>query len=213
MKIQPLAIDGAWEVTPVQHGDPRGLFLEWYRFDHLAAAVGHPLRLAQANLSISAGAVVRGIHFADVPPGQAKYVTCVRGAALDVVVDIRVGSPTFGRWEAVRLDDVDRRAVYLAEGLGHGFCALSDDTTLAYFCSETYRPAGEHTVHPLDPALAIDWPTGAPLLSTRDQAAPTLAQAAEQGLLPTYAACREHYASLRGSGRGGAPTTCGCRRC
>ncbi|MER5604549.1 dTDP-4-dehydrorhamnose 3,5-epimerase [Micromonospora tulbaghiae] len=190
MKIRPLSIEGAWEVTPRQHGDPRGLFLEWYRFDRLAEAVGHPLRLAQANLSVSARDVVRGIHFADVPPGQAKYVTCVRGAVLDVVVDVRVGSPTYGRWEAVRLDDTDRRAVYLAEGLGHGFCALTDDATLSYLCSATYNPAAEHTVHPLDPDLGIDWPAATPLLSERDAAAPRLAQAREAGLLPGYDACR-----------------------
>jgi len=97
MKIRPLGIEGAYEITPVQHGDGRGVFLEWYRFDTLAAEVGHPLHLAQANISISAGGVVRGIHYADTPPGQAKYVTCTRGAILDVIVDIRVGSPTFGQ--------------------------------------------------------------------------------------------------------------------
>ncbi|MGV9764475.1 dTDP-4-dehydrorhamnose 3,5-epimerase [Micromonospora tulbaghiae] len=196
MKIRPLSVEGAWEVTPRRHGDPRGLFLEWYRFDRLAEAVGHPLRLAQANLSVSARDVVRGIHFADVPPGQAKYVTCVRGAVLDVVVDVRAGSPTYGRWEAVRLDDTDRRAVYLAEGLGHGFCALTDEATLSYLCSATYNPAAEHTVHPLDPDLGIDWPAATPLLSERDAAAPRLAQARDAGLLPDYDACRSFTAGL-----------------
>lgn len=196
MKIRPLSVEGAWEVTPRRHGDPRGLFLEWYRFDRLAEAVGHPLRLAQANLSVSARDVVRGIHFADVPPGQAKYVTCVRGAVLDVVVDVRAGSPTYGRWEAVRLDDTDRRAVYLAEGLGHGFCALTDDATLSYLCSATYNPAAEHTVHPMDPDLGIDWPAATPLLSERDAAAPRLAQARDAGLLPDYDACRSFTAGL-----------------
>ncbi|MEU7758238.1 MULTISPECIES: dTDP-4-dehydrorhamnose 3,5-epimerase family protein [Micromonospora] len=196
MKIRPLGIEGAWEVTPRLHGDPRGLFLEWYRFDRLAEAVGHPLRLAQGNLSVSARDVVRGIHFADVPPGQAKYVTCVRGAVLDVVVDVRVGSPTYGRWEAVRLDDTDRRAVYLAEGLGHGFCALTDDATLSYLCSATYNPAAEHTVHPLDPDLRIDWPAATPLLSERDASAPRLAEARAAGLLPGYDACRSFTEAL-----------------
>src|SRR5207302_1939796 len=98
MKIATLSIPGAWEILPEQHGDPRGLFLEWYRHDRLADAVGHSLDLAQANLSVSARDVVRGIHFAQLPPSQAKYVTCVRGAVLDLIVDIRVGSPTFGRW-------------------------------------------------------------------------------------------------------------------
>ncbi len=201
MKIRPLSIDGAWEVTPVQHGDPRGRFLEWYRHDRLAEAVGHPLRLAQANLSVSARGVVRGIHFADVPPSQAKYVTCARGAAVDVIVDLRVGSPTFGKHESVELDDVDRRAVYLAEGLGHGFCALTDDATLVYACSETYSPARERAVHPLDPELAIRWPVDAPQLSDRDDAAPTLAELREQGLLPDMDACRRFYEALDGPGR------------
>ncbi|MDG4797448.1 dTDP-4-dehydrorhamnose 3,5-epimerase [Micromonospora sp. WMMD1082] len=203
MKLRPMSIEGAWEITPQQHGDPRGLFLEWYRFDRLAEAVGHPLRLAQGNLSVSARDVVRGIHFADVPPGQAKYVTCVRGAVLDVVVDLRVGSPTFGRWEGVRLDDLDRRAVYLAEGLGHGFCALTDDATLTYLCSTTYTPSAEHAVHPLDEELGIDWPAGSPQLSARDAAAPTLAQARAAGLLPVYGTCREYEAGLRAAPHSG----------
>jgi dTDP-4-dehydrorhamnose 3,5-epimerase len=197
MEISPLSIEGAYRVTPALHGDPRGLFGEFYRHDKLTEAVGHPLRLAQGNLSVSAEGVVRGIHFADVPPSQAKYVQCVRGAVLDVIVDLRVGSPTFGTWEAVRLDDVDRRAVYIAEGLGHGFCALTDDATLAYLCSETYAPAREHAVHPLDPDLAIDWPARAPQLSARDDAAPSLAEARDKGVLPQYQTCVDFYASLQ----------------
>lgn len=197
MKFRELSIEGAFEITPQQHGDPRGMFMEWYRFDRLAEVVGHPLNLAQANLSVSQRGVVRGIHYADVPRGQAKYLTCVRGALLDVIVDLRVGSPTFGRWDGVRLDDVDRRAVYIPEGMGHGFCALSDDATLSYLCSETYNPAGEHSVHPLDPGLGIEWPADVPLLSARDEAAPSVADAAASGLLPDYAACVEFTRSLR----------------
>ena len=197
MKFRPLTIDGAWEITPVQHGDPRGLFMEWYRVDHLAAELGHPFSLAQANMSVSARGVVRGVHFADVPPGQAKYVTCVRGAVLDVVVDLRVGSPTFGQWEGVRLDDVDRRAVYLSEGLGHGFCALTDDATLNYLCSTTYKPEREHGVHPLDPRLGIEWPTDEPTVSAKDAAAPSLDEALAAGLLPEYEKCLSYVESLR----------------
>nr|BAC57040.1 dTDP-4-keto, 6-deoxyglucose-3-epimerase [Micromonospora griseorubida] len=197
MRIRSLSIDGAWEVTPRQHGDPRGVFLEWYRFDLLAHGVGHPLRFGQANLSVSARGVIRGIHFTDVPPGQAKYVTCVRGAVLDVVVDVRVGSPTFGRWEAVRLDDTERRAVYLAEGLGHGFCALTDDATVTYLCSTTHDPQAERQLHPLDPMLGIEWPDGPRLLSARDENAPDLGQLRNEGVLPTYQACVEYVESLR----------------
>lgn len=192
MDLRELAVPGAWEVTPVQRRDERGAFLEWYRFDLLEEAVGHPLDLRQANTSVSRRGAVRGIHFADVPPGQAKYVTVSRGAVLDVVVDIRVGSPTFGEWDSVLLDDVDRRAVYVPEGLGHVFIALQDDATVTYLVSEVYNPAAEHGITPLDPALALPFPVGIePLLSPKDLAAPTLAEALAEGLLPDYATALE----------------------
>jgi dTDP-4-dehydrorhamnose 3,5-epimerase len=197
VKIRPLGIEGAYEITPAQHSDPRGVFLELYRHDVFEAETGVRLKLAQANISVSMAGVVRAIHFADVPPGQAKYATCTHGSILDVVVDLRVGSPTFGQWASVLLDDVDRRAIYIAEGLGHGFCALSDGATLNYLCSETYAPAREHTVHALDPDIGIRWPVERPLLSERDAAAPTLAQALERKLLPDYATCVEYTRSLR----------------
>jgi dTDP-4-dehydrorhamnose 3,5-epimerase len=195
MKITPLSVPGAWEILPRQHGDPRGLFMEWYRSDVLAEVIGRPMGVAQANLSISAKGVVRGIHFAQLPPSQAKYVTCVRGAVLDLVVDLRIGSPAFGRWEFVRLDDTERRAVYLPEGLGHGFCALTDDATLVYAVSATFNPDREFSINPHDPELAVEWPTSAPLFSARDAAAPSLAETREAGLLPDYAACVDYYVS------------------
>ena len=201
MEITALGVEGAWAFTPRQFRDDRGAFLEWYRHEGFAAHVGHPLDLRQANCSVSAAGTVRGVHFADVPPGQAKYVTCVRGAVLDVVVDVRAGSPTFGVQEAVRLDDDTRRAVYLSEGLGHAFAALTDDATVVYLCSETYNPAAEHGVHPLDPALGIDWGAAGvrePLLSAKDAAAPSLAEALAAGLLPSYEACLAYRAALRG---------------
>ena len=201
MQIRPLAVPDAFELTPKAFGDDRGLFLEWYRFEELEAAAGHPLRLAQANLSVSRRGTLRGLHYADVPPGQAKYVTCVRGAVLDVIVDIRVGSPTFGAWEGVRLDDVDRRAVYLPEGLGHAFLALTDDATVSYLCSEVYSPTREHGLDPLDPALGISWPSDLELLlSPKDAEAPSLAQALADGLLPDYAACMAFTDSLGAAG-------------
>ena len=205
MQYRELEVPGAWEITPKQFGDPRGVFLEWFKAAPFGEAAGHALDLQQANLSVSAAGVLRGIHFADVPPGQAKYVTCARGAVLDVVVDIRVGSPTFGRWDSVLLDDVDRRAIYLGEGLGHAFCSLEDDSTVLYLCSTGYSPGREHGIHPLDPELGIDWPTtardGSPLthqLSDKDTVAPTLAQALEQGLLPRAEDVDAYLASLRG---------------
>ena len=199
MQIRPLAVPGAWEATPRQFGDDRGLFLEWFTAASFTGTSGHPFDLAQANVSVSARGVLRGIHVADVPPGQAKYVTCVSGAVLDVVVDLRVGSPTFGTWDSTVLDAVERRAVYLSEGLGHAFLSLEDGSTVVYLCSEPYAPAREHEVHPLDPALGIAWPADVePLLSPKDAAAPTLAEAVGRGLLPSWEATQEYVAQLRG---------------
>ncbi|ACZ20852.1 dTDP-4-dehydrorhamnose 3,5-epimerase [Sanguibacter keddieii DSM 10542] len=204
MEFRQLSVPGAWEITPKQFGDPRGVFLEWFKGAPFAEEAGHALALAQANLSVSAAGVLRGIHFADVPPGQAKYVTCARGAVLDVVVDIRVGSPTYGQWDSVLLDDVDRRAIYLSEGLGHAFLSLEDDSTVLYLCSAPYAPGREHGIHPLDPEIGIDWPTtardGSPLqyeLSEKDSVAPTLAEALQSGLLPSANEVAEFVAGLR----------------
>ena len=201
MEVRELAVPGAWEFTPRQFADDRGVFLEWYRADVVSAAIGHPLTIAQSNHSVSRRGTLRGIHFADVPPSQAKYVYCPTGAVLDVVIDIRAGSPTFGAVDKVRLDDVDRRAVYLSEGLGHAFMALTDNAVVTYLCSTGYAPEREHGVYPLDPELAIGWPEDLePVLSDKDAAAPTLKQAAADGILPTYAECLAFRASLRSRG-------------
>jgi len=195
--MRQLDISGAFVHEPKVFPDPRGSFHEWFKAEDFQDSAGHRLDLAQANCSVSRRGTLRGVHFADVPPSQAKYVKCVRGAVLDVIVDIRVGSPTFGRWEAVRLDDELHHAVYLSEGLGHAFMALTDDATVVYLCSAGYAPGREHGIHPLDPELGIEWPADVePLLSEKDAAAPTLAQAREQGLLPSYDECLAHIARL-----------------
>jgi dTDP-4-dehydrorhamnose 3,5-epimerase len=201
--IEETKIQGAFAVTPQQHRDDRGVFLEWFRSDRFLETTGHPFTIAQANCSVSAAGTVRGIHFAQLPPSQAKYVTCPSGAILDVVVDIRLGSPTFGQWDAVLLDDVDRKALYLAEGLGHAFMALEDGTVVNYLCSAPYAPGREHGVHPLDPAIGIEWPRigrdGTPLtpaLSPKDEQAPPLADLVDSGLLPSYDDVQEFVASL-----------------
>jgi len=193
-----LAVAGAWEITPTVHTDSRGRFFEWFTDREFADITGHRLDLRQANCSVSRPGVLRGVHFADVPPGQAKYVTCVRGAVLDVAVDIRVGSPTFGAWDAVRLDDRNHHSLYLSEGLGHAFVALDEDSTVMYLCSTGYDPAREHTVLATDPALGIDWPRDRDLvLSDRDAAAPTLEEARAAGVLPSWDATRAYVDELR----------------
>ena len=158
--------------------------------------------VGQANASVSARGVLRGLHVTDVPPGQAKYVMCVSGSVFDVVVDLRVGSASFGAWTGVVLDGKDRRCVRLGDGLGHGFLSLAPDSVVVYLCSTVYSPERDRGVHPLDPRIGIDWPqVGADgaalqvLLSDKDATAPSLDDAEASGLLPQLSALRR--------GRGG----------
>jgi dTDP-4-dehydrorhamnose 3,5-epimerase len=201
MTIRELSVPGAWEITPRLHADSRGVFFEWFTDAEFVGFAGHRFNLHQANCSVSSAGVLRGLHFAQLPPSQAKYVTCVRGAVFDVVVDIRVGSPTYGHWDGVRLDDRNRRTMYVAEGLAHGFLALQDDSTVMYLCSAPYAPDREHTIRATDPALGIDWPGtvfgGEVVLSDRDSDAPTLAELRASGLLPTWAETQEFVETLR----------------
>ncbi|MFJ8895789.1 dTDP-4-dehydrorhamnose 3,5-epimerase family protein [Leifsonia sp. NPDC102414] len=202
MQIRELSIPDAYEITPKQHADDRGLFLEWYRFDRLEETVGHALNLRQGNTSVSKRGSVRGIHFADIPVGQAKYVTATHGAVLDFAIDIRVGSPTYGQWDTVLLDDKDRKAIYVSEALGHCFVALTDDATVSYLVTDVYNPTREHGINPLDAEIGLRFPeeAGELLLSPKDTEAPGLAEAAAAGLLPTWEAARAFYASLDNGG-------------
>ncbi len=201
MTIRELAIPGAWEIMPVLHEDTRGRFFEWFTDPQFLEVTGHRFDLRQANCSVSSAGVLRGLHFAQLPPGQAKYVTCLRGSVFDVVVDIRVGSPTYGQWDALRLDDREHRTVYISEGLAHGFIALQDDSTVLYLCSAGYDPDREHTILATDPALGIPWPGtvfgGELVLSERDAAAPTLEEVRAAGLLPTWAQACAYGDALR----------------
>jgi dTDP-4-dehydrorhamnose 3,5-epimerase len=193
-----LAVPGVIEFTPQVFPDSRGRFVAPFQQSSFIDATGHRLQLAQSNHSVSRRGVIRGVHFSDVPPGQAKYVHCAEGALLDVAVDVRVGSPTFGHWCSVLLDTVAYRAVYLAEGIGHAFIALAPDTVMAYLCSTSYDPTAERTVDPLDPALKLPWPTDLePILSDKDRAAHTLAEAAAASILPRWSDCQTRYAELR----------------
>ena len=200
MKARQLDIPGAWEITPQVHADSRGLLFEWLTDREFTAFTNHRLDVRQANCSVSAAGVLRGLHFAQLPPSQAKYVTCLHGSVFDVVVDIRVGSPAFGRWDSVLLDDRDRKSVYLSEGLAHGFLALQNNSTVMYLCSAEYNPAREHTIRATDPALGIDWPLVggvAPRMSERDATAPTLDEVHQAGLLPSWVETQAFIDRLR----------------
>lgn len=206
MQLRELAVPHAFEVTPILHGDERGGFLEAYRADLFADATGRTFELRQSNISVSRRGVARGIHFADVDPaptpgsgggrGQAKYFTVIVGSVIDYVVDLRLGSPTFGTWASVALDDQNRKAVFIPEGLGHLFVVMSTAATVNYLTNDIYRPDREHGVCLLDSAIALELPLGRDelVLSPQDAAAPTLAEAQERGLLPSWDAALARYA-------------------
>ena len=140
--------------------------------------------------------MVRGLHYADVPPGQAKYVTCVAGSIRDIVVDVRLGSPTFGQHVVVELSAENRHAVFVPVGFAHGFAALSDATVM-YVTTSEYDPEIERELNPCDPALAIEWGVAEPIMSEKDVAAVSLADAQSLGVLPTFEACTEYETMLR----------------
>ena len=189
MEITALSIAGAFAITNTVHSDERGEFVEWFRADYLHDATGIDFSTIQANLSVSQKGTLRGIHFADLPPGQAKYVMCPTGAILDYVVDIRVGSPTFGTWEAVTITAQDRNAILLDLGLGHAFVALEEGTTVTYLVTDHYKPQAEHAINPRDRDLGLEFPfSGQQLLvSAKDRDAPSLQDALSSGMLPTWA--------------------------
>ncbi|MGQ0838783.1 dTDP-4-dehydrorhamnose 3,5-epimerase family protein [Actinokineospora sp.] len=193
-----MAVLNAYRIVPEQHPDQRGSFHEGFRSGVLSDVIGYPFVIGQANYSTSQRNTVRGIHGTSIPPGQAKLVTCVRGAVLDVVVDLRVGSPTFGQFDVTRQDAESGIAVYLADGLGHAFHALTDDACMNYLCSEAYVPGTMIEINPLDPDIGIPWAlTEPPIISEKDGNAPNLAEAMSSGLLPTYEDCLAHYAALK----------------
>jgi dTDP-4-dehydrorhamnose 3,5-epimerase len=198
MEIRPLAVLDAYRLTPEKHIDARGCFFEALRYDMLLDEVGHAFTPRQVNFSVSSAGTLRGVHGVLLPPGQAKFVSCVRGAVADIVIDIRLGSPTFGLHHVNRLDADEAVSVYAAEGLGHGFVALTDDACVEYLCSTEFQPGTPFEIDPFDPELDLPWPLiGEPLMSAKDAGAPSLARAADLGLLATYDECLELYAANR----------------
>ncbi|MBB6174263.1 NDP-hexose 3,5-(Or5-) epimerase [Nocardiopsis mwathae] len=196
-----MKVSNAFRIMPKKIPDRRGCFYEAFRHEAISRIIGHPLRVRQANYSVSQCNTLRGIHGTRLPPGQAKLVTCVRGAALDIVVDLRVGSPTFGMFDVTHQDADSGVAVYLSDGLGHAFLALSDDTCMSYLCSTEYMPGTMIEINALDSALGLPWNLAeSPVMSDKDAAAPTLSEAAAAGLLPTYEDCLALYARLGAAG-------------
>lgn len=181
MKVTPTELPGVLLVEPQLFGDARGFFLESFHAERYAAA-GIPGPFVQDNLSRSTRGTLRGLHFQE-PAGQGKLVQVLRGAVWDVAVDVRRGSPTFGAWVGMELNEDTRQQLWIPAGFAHGFCVLSESADFFYKCTAFYTPAAERAVRWDDPALGIRWPVQAPLLSPKDATAPLLADAP---LLPLY---------------------------
>ena len=171
-------LDGVVLVEPQVHGDERGFMLESYA-RHEWADLGVDVEFVQHNHSRSSKATLRGIHF-QTSPGQAKLVRCARGAIVDVAVDLRKDSPTYGQWEAHVLDDEKHHQLFVPVGFGHGFAVLSDVADVCYQVSSLYDPATEAGIAWDDPDVGVDWRVAEPLLSERDKSAPRLAEIADQ---------------------------------
>ena len=191
MIFSPLKIDGSWVFTPKKFPDERGSFHEVFKLPRLTETLGFGFEVKQVNQSVSAAGVIRGIHWADVPPGQAKYVFCSKGSIWDAVVDIRVGSPTFGQFDGELISAENGKCVLIREGLGHVFLSLEDETVVNYLCSEPFSPATEHGINPLDTDLAIPFEeilgNGNFRISEKDLEAPSLATMLAEGRLPSFA--------------------------
>ncbi|KQX56324.1 MULTISPECIES: dTDP-4-dehydrorhamnose 3,5-epimerase [unclassified Streptomyces] len=200
MQSRQLAVEGAFEFRPKIFTDERGLFVSPFQETAAREALGHPLfPVAQTNHSVSRRGTIRGAHYTLTPPGIAKYVYCARGSALDIVIDVRVGSPTYGRSETVLLDQEDFRAVYFPVGVAHAFVALEDRTVMSYMLSGEYAPQNELALSVFDPVLGLSLPTDVePVMSERDLAAPTLETAEKSGTLPDYRTCLEVERALCG---------------
>ncbi|MCW8217174.1 dTDP-4-dehydrorhamnose 3,5-epimerase family protein [Streptomyces griseolus] len=200
MQSRPLAVDGAFEFRPKVFTDERGLFVSPFQETAARQALGHPLfPVAQTNHSLSRRGTIRGAHYTLTPPGIAKYVYCARGRALDIVIDVRLGSPTYGRSETVLLDQEDFRAVFFPVGVAHAFVALEDRTVMSYMLSGEYVPENELALSVFDPVLELSLPSDfEPVMSERDLAAPTLETAEKSGTLPEYRRCLELERALCG---------------
>jgi len=186
MELIELSIAGCYRCESPVWGDDRGFFREWFKGSDFAVT-GVSFSAAQANLSLSAKDVVRGLHYSLAPEGQAKVVTCVGGSLVDVVVDIREGSPTYGNVELIELEVGAGVTAFLPAGVAHGFCVTSEQATLAYLLSSPFNPSVELEINPFDEELAISWPvSGSPVLSPKDAAAPSLAARKAAGELPKF---------------------------
>lgn len=192
MELTPLGIEGAWLAQSAVWSDERGFFREWFKSADIKNATGRDFGVEQANISLSSRGTLRGIHYSIAPRGQAKWITCVSGSIKDVIVDIRLESKSFGQWIEVELTGGSGKAVFISEGLGHGFVALEDNTTVAYLVSTPFSPTEEFEINPLDEEIGVNWGLKETELkiSEKDRIAPSLKTLKNIDQLPRYLECK-----------------------
>ncbi len=186
MEISELGISGVFLAKSKVFTDDRGFFREWFKSTDIKSATGRDFAIEQANISLSSRGTLRGIHYSIAPRGQAKWITCVSGAIKDVIVDIRPDSKSFGNWVEVELKGESGDAIFISEGLGHGFLALEDNTAVAYLVSTPFSPNDEYEINPLDEKIGVNWGMDlrALKISEKDKNSPTLAERLAEGRLP-----------------------------
>ena len=196
MKAHPLKISGSWKIEFQKFEDNRGFFYESFKAEEFPKLIGRNFDIKQTNTSSSSKGSVRVIHYALVPPSQAKRVQCQRGSIKDYVIDIRIGSPTFGQCEEITLDEKSTSAVFIEEGLAHAFVALENNTIVTYYVSEKYNPEREKGINPFDKTLNVKWPEIELILSEKDQEAISLEESKNKGLLPSFDDCKAFIKSI-----------------
>jgi dTDP-4-dehydrorhamnose 3,5-epimerase len=196
MKATSLSIDGSWKIEFERFDDNRGFFYESFKEEDFKTNIGRNFNIKQTNTSSSSKGSVRGIHFAMIPPSQAKLIQCQRGSIKDFVIDIRTGSPTIGKFEVIELSENSASAVFIEEGLAHAFVALENNTVVTYYVTEKYNPEREKGINPFDKTLNIKWPDLELVLSEKDKKASTLEELKVDGLLPSYDECKKFIKSI-----------------
>jgi dTDP-4-dehydrorhamnose 3,5-epimerase len=196
MKFSELNISGSWLIEFNKFEDNRGFFYESFRSDFISEKLKRKFEIKQTNTSFSSKGSLRGIHYALIPPSQAKYIQCQKGSIQDFIIDIRIGSPTFGKFQVIELSEKSAKAIFIEEGLAHAFVAMEDGTLVTYYVNQTYNPDKEKGINPFDEELNISWPNLNLKLSAKDEKEISLIEAKKLNLLPIYSESKKYVNTL-----------------
>ena len=197
MRGLELGIKGCWEIELDHYNDSRGVFFESFKLNSLENIINRKFEVKQSNTSISKMGSIRGIHFAQLPPSQAKYIQCNSGSILDFIIDVRVGSPTFKQHVSVKLDGNSQKAIFIEEGLAHAFISLEDDTRVTYLVNQYFNPTNEKSINPFDEEIAINWGNSTYILSEKDRSAHSLDEMKNSNQLPVYEDCCKFIETIK----------------